>query len=46
MSIIDLLFNAGPEAKEILLTGGAVDEKPEPAVLTLSQPLITQPTVV
>jgi hypothetical protein len=27
MSIIDLLFNEGPNAKDILLSGGQVEEK-------------------
>jgi hypothetical protein len=42
MSIIDLLFNAGTEAKNILLTGGRVYEKNESNLLALPQPLIAQ----
>jgi hypothetical protein len=43
MSIIDLLFNAGSEAKNILLSGGKIEETPEANVLALPQPLIAQP---
>ncbi len=39
MSIIDLLFNMGPESKEIIKKGGAINQKPTEK-LTLPKPLI------
>jgi hypothetical protein len=30
MSVIDLLFNVGPQAKEIIMQGGVIDENPTP----------------
>jgi hypothetical protein len=45
MSIVDLLFNVGPQAKEVILSGGRVEEKRFPlgTTLEISQFTIEQP---
>jgi hypothetical protein len=40
MSIIDLLFNAGSEAKDILLSGGKIEKTTDTSVIASPQPLI------
>ncbi len=40
MSVVDLLFNAGPEAKSILLQGG---NKNSPQIMT---PTVLEPSVI
>lgn len=45
MSIVDLLFNVGPQAKEVILSGGSIEEKRFPlgATLEIGQFAIEQP---
>jgi hypothetical protein len=45
MSIVDLLFNVGPQAKEVILSGGKVEEKRFPlgTTLEIGQFTIEQP---
>lgn len=40
MSIVDLLFNMGPYAKEVLLSGGTIEEKPAAPELTSGNEII------
>lgn len=40
MSIVDLLFNMGPKAKDTLLSGGVINTVQPQEMLTLPQPLI------
>ncbi len=46
MSIIDLLFNMGPQAKEIMLKGGTVTTAKSPSVHVLGTPLTVESTQV
>ena len=43
MSIIDLLFNMGPDSKEIILQGGTIKTSEPQEILMLQKPLIAQP---
>ncbi len=42
LSVIDLLFNEGPRAKEIILGGGRVEEKPVFFEAPIANPLLAQ----
>ena len=44
MSIIDLLFNMGPKAKQIILKGGSVNTRETKDILTLPKALIVEPS--
>ena len=43
MSIIDLLFNTGPKAKEIILKGGIINTSETADILALPKALIVEP---